>query len=446
MLLLNTVCKNLDEISKAMPKAMRKMIAEKKLKVMLMDASDISMKAGLPGRINSAMQTAFFMLSGVLPQDQAIEIWKKVIYKTFHKKGDEIVRMNTLQVDMTLEKGAVFELQYPENWGEQEEGDEVLDYHKRMEKALVGAPEFIRKVFMPTALMQGNSLPVSAFTRNGDIMTGTTRYYKRGIAVQIPVWTADTCVQCLQCAVSCPHAVIRPYLATEAEVADSPIKFLDAKNPTVAKYGKFKFCIQASPLDCTGCGVCTKVCPTAKQGTLKLHVLETVQPVEYKKQIFLDDHVSYKADGFSMDDRVQAFAFRNPHFEFHGACAGCGETAYITQMTRLYGQKMIIANATGCSSIFGYSFPYSPYRTDEKGHGPAWANSLFEDNAEFGFGIIVAITQRRDKIKEVCTRLISKQDCPEVEKKVIQNWLDHAHEIEGSEIAGNELKKFIAEC
>lgn len=244
----------------------------------------------------------------------------------------------------------------------------------------------------------------------------------------------------MNCVVACPHAVIRPYLATEEEIANSPITFIDSKNVVAAKYGKFKFAIQASPYDCTGCGLCAKICPTAAKGTLKMHNLETVEKTEYAKQIFLDDHVSYKCEKFTMDDREKAIGFRKPHFEFHGACAGCGETSYITQFTRLFGQKMIIANATGCSSIYGFSFPYNGYCTDEKGHGPAWANSLFEDGAEFGFGMVLAITQRRDKIKEIAAVVCKKEQCPEELKVAINNWLEHAHEIEGSEVAGNALK------
>lgn len=195
---------------------MRAMIAEKQLKVMIMDASEISAKAGLPGRINSAMQTAFFMLSGVLPQEKAIQIWKKTIEKTFKKKGADVINKNLAQVDETLKEGSIHELKYPANWGEIEEGEEPIDFQKRTEKALVGAPDFIRKVFMPTALGQGNKLPVSAFVpRNSDMMTGTTRYYKRGIAVSVPVWDHTSCIQCMNCVIACPHAVIRPYLANE---------------------------------------------------------------------------------------------------------------------------------------------------------------------------------------------------------------------------------------
>ena len=444
ILLLNTNCKTVEDLNAAMPQSMRAMIAAKHLKLMLMDASRISFEAGLPGRINSAMQTAFFMLSGVLPKDQAIEIWKKTIIKTFTKKGQEVVNKNLAQVDLTQKEGAVFELKYPENWGEAPEGEDVQQFNERMEKALTGAPEFIRKVFMPTALGQGESLPVSAFKRNGDMMTGTTRYYKRGIAVSVPVWTADTCVQCNSCVIACPHAVIRPYLATEEEIKDSPVKFLDAKNPIVKKYGTYKFAIQASPLDCTGCGVCTKVCPTAAKGTLVMKQLPTVEHEEYRKQVFLDEHVSYKCEKFTTDDKEKALAFVMPHFEYHGACAGCGETAYITQMTRLFGQRMIIANATGCSSIYGFSFPYSPYNTDKNGHGPAWANSLFEDNAEFGFGMVCAVSQRRDKIKDIAKKVAANEKCPESLKAAINNWLEHAAEIDGSEQTAEVLKAELA--
>lgn len=415
---------------------------------MLMDASDISARAGLPGRINSAMQTAFFMLSGVLPTERAIEIWKKTIIKTFTKKGQKVVDMNLAQVDMTMEPGAVFEVKYPDNWGTIPDGQNVNDFKARMEKTVKNAPDFIKRVFMPSALGQGEQLPVSVFDRNGEMMIGTTRFYKRAVAVSVPVWNSETCIQCLQCVVACPHAVIRPYLAEEGEAAGAPLKFLDAKNPVANKYGKYKFAIQASPLDCTGCSVCAKICP--KPGTLVMTPLEKVDKVESEKFEHCSEKIAYKAGNWAMDDVEKAFAFRRAHFEYHGACAGCGETAYITNLTRLYGPRLIVANATGCSSIYGFSFPYSPYCTDERGHGPAWANSLFEDNAEYGFGMVVAITQRRDRIKAVAAKVAAKEDCPAELRTALQNWIEHAHEIQGSETTGNalraELEKINCDC
>lgn len=446
-LLLNTVCKTVDELNSMMPQEMRKLIAQKKLKVMLMDASAISAKAGLPGRINSAMQTAFFMLSGVLPVDKAIEIWKKTIVKTFTRKGQKVVDMNIAQVDMTMEQGAVFELKYPDNWGDIAEGEHVKNFNARVERTIKGAPEFIRRTFLPIALGQSEHLPVSAFDRNGEMMTGTTKYFKRGIATEVPVWNSESCIQCLQCAVACPHAVIRPYLADESETSGAPLKFLDAKNPVANKYGKYKFAIQASPLDCTGCAVCVKICP--KPGTLTMTHIEKCEAEEEKKYNFTEG-LTYKAGNWSMDDCEKAFAFRRAHFEFHGACGGCGETAYITNLTRLYGSRMIIANATGCSSIYGFSYPYSPFATDEKGHGPAWANSLFEDNAEFGMGMVCAISQRRDRIKQIGAKVIAKEDCPAGLRAALKEWIEHAHEIGGSEVAAvalkAELEKINCDC
>lgn len=199
----------------------------------------------------------------------------------------------------------------------------------------------------------------------------------------------------MQCVICCPHAVIRPYLIDSGELAKMPteLKPIDSKNPIAKKYGDYKFVIQASPLDCTGCSVCVHSCPVAKtKGTLKMMPLAEVEKVEYKNWSALTDEVTNKAMKFTLDERTQAFYFRVPHFEYHGACAGCGETAYITNLCRLFGSRMIIANATGCTSIYGFSYPYNPYATNTEGKGPAWANSLFEDNAEFGFGMVCSIT------------------------------------------------------
>ncbi|KAH0575862.1 Pyruvate-flavodoxin oxidoreductase 3 [Spironucleus salmonicida] len=434
ILLLNTHCKTIEQLNENMPKSMRIVIAQKKLKVMLMDASAVALKVGLPGRINSGMQTAFFLLSGVLPADQAVEIWKKTIIKTFQKKGDAIVNQNLSQVTATCEPNAITELTYPENWGQEaEEGVEVKAYNKRIDAVLQNAPDFIKNVFMPVALGKGQDLPVSAFTRNGSMMTGTTKYFKRSIAVQVPVWESATCIQCNLCVVACPHAVIRPYLATDEEAAKAPesVKMLVSKNKIVEKYGQFKFAIQASPLDCTGCGVCVNVCPTAAKGTLKMAEIHSVQDVECVKQDYVET-LSNKAEGFTLDERQQAFFYREPHFEYHGACAGCGETAYITHLCRLFGDRMIIANATGCSSIYGFSYPFNPYATDSKGNGPAWANSLFEDNAEFGFGMVCATTQRRDKVKEVVSKVIADETETVELKSACSAWLAVADDVDKS--------------
>ncbi|KAH0575808.1 Pyruvate-flavodoxin oxidoreductase 4 [Spironucleus salmonicida] len=445
ILLLNTPCKTVEDVNAHMPKNMRAMIAQKKLIVKLMDASAVALKVGLPGRINSGMQTAFFLLSGVLPSEQAVEIWKKTIIKTFKKKGDAIVNQNLSQVDATCEADAILDLSYPENWGQEgDEGEHVQAYNDRVNAVIKDAPAFIRDVFMPVALGKGEDLPVSAFARNGSMMTGTTKYFKRSIAVQVPVWESATCIQCNLCVVSCPHAVIRPYLATNEEAAKAPegFNFLDSKNKIVEKYGKFKFAIQASPLDCTGCAVCVQVCPTAAKGTLKMENIDACSSAQQVRQNYVET-IPNKATEFTMDERQQAFFYREPYFEYHGACAGCGETAYITHLCRMFGDRMIIANATGCSSIYGFSYPFNPYSPDSKGKGPAWANSLFEDNAEFGFGMVCAIAQRRDRIKAIVSKVISDEKTPAELKDVCQNWLSVSSDVDKSHTVGQELRVAI---
>ena len=437
-LLLNTPAKNIEEVTDAMPKEMRAMIAEKQLKVKLMDASAIALKAGLPGRINSAMQTAFFLLSGVLPADKAIEIWKKTIVKTFSKKGEAVVQKNIGCVDATLEEGAIFDLEYPANWGSIENGHEVKEYIHRFKRVTDKAPSFITDVFMPTCLGRGEELPASAFQIGGSMMTGTTKYAKRGIAVKVPIWNESTCIQCNQCVQACPHAVIRPYLITEEEEKKLPENvtshIVPAKSVAVKNMG-YKFLIQASPYDCTGCGVCVAVCPTAAKGTLQMQLIQDVVETENHKFEAVADNVSNKAENWTISeccDKPGAIGFRTPLFEYHGACAGCGETAYITQMCRLFGDRLIIANATGCSSIYGFSFPYSPYATNSKGRGPAWANSLFEDNAEFGYGMLAAVGQRRAAALAAADKLVAKGICAEEAKA----WMESYNKIEESETTG----------
>nr|ABW76111.1 pyruvate:ferredoxin oxidoreductase [Retortamonas sp. Vale] len=439
---LNSSAKTVEEVTDAMPKEMRGMIAAKKLRVKIMDASAIALKAGLPGRINSAMQTAFFLLSGVLPADDAIEIWKKTIIKTFSKKGEDVVRKNIGSVDATLEEGAIFNLEYPANWGEFADGHEVKEYQHRFHRLTDNAPAFIRDVFMPTCLGKGEELPASAFKIGGSMMTGTAKYAKRGIAVKVPLWDESTCIQCNQCVSACPHAVIRPYLVNAEEEEKLPgnvrSHLVPSKNMTAKEKGEFKFIIQPSPYDCTGCGVCVAVCPTAKKGTLKMELIQDVIEVENHKFEALDSIVANKAENWTIEEvcaRPGTIGFRTPLFEYHGACAGCGETAYITQMCRLFGDRLIIANATGCSSIYGFSFPYSPYSTNSKGRGPAWGNSLFEDNAEFGYGMLAAIGQRRNAALQAVEKLAAKGVCADEAKA----WMENFSKVEESETTGKAL-------
>nr|WHT24065.1 ferredoxin/flavodoxin-dependent pyruvate dehydrogenase [Giardia intestinalis] len=447
LLLLNTSASNVEEVTAAIPRNMRKMIEDKGLKLMVMDASEISLEAGLPGRINSALQTAFFLLSGVLPSDQAIDIWKKTVIKTFSRKGEKVVNMNLACIDATIKEGAIKEIKYPKNWASIEEGSFVKMYNKRIERIISAAPEFVKDVMLPATTGRGDELRVSAFRKGGFMMTGTTQYAKRNIAVQVPVWQSSTCIQCMLCVTACPHAVLRPYLVNaEEEEKLAPVirdQLIPIKNPVVKSKGNFKLAIQASTLDCTGCQVCSQVCPTREKGTLKMEVTHNVEAREVEKFYSLNDNVSVKTDDWTLDESEKAYQYRRPLFEYHGACAGCGETAYITHVTRLFGSRLIIANATGCSSIYGFSFPFSPYTKNSKGQGPAWANSLFEDNAEFGMGMLVGIQQRRERILETVKGLVAKNLGGDEFIEAANSWIENYNKITESETAGDKLKKQI---
>ncbi|TNJ29398.1 Pyruvate-flavodoxin oxidoreductase [Giardia muris] len=447
ILLLNTPARTLEEVTAVIPKAMRQMIEERSLQLKVMDASAIALEAGLPGRINSAMQAAFFLLSGVLPSEEAIKIWRDTIVKTFKRKGEKVVNQNLACVDATLKPGAIASIDYPRNWASFEEGPGVKYYNERLGKILSTAPEFVKDVVLPVSLGRGDALPVSKFERNGFMMTGTTKFTKRGVAVRVPIWQSSTCIQCMLCVTACPHAVIRPYLIDSSEegrlCASVQEAMIDAKNPVVKRHGSYKLVLQASPLDCTGCSLCYQVCPTKDKGTLRMEVLHHVEQTEAAKFDSLSSIVTPKTEDWSIDDRVAAYQFREPLFEYHGACAGCGETAYITHITRLFGDRLIIANATGCSSIYGFSYPYSPFTKNSKGHGPAWANSLFEDNAEFGLGMLVGIQQRRQRVLDVVKGMIEKGLGGDEFLAAARDWVANYSKIVESETTGLVLAEQI---
>ncbi|MFC1616658.1 pyruvate:ferredoxin (flavodoxin) oxidoreductase [Candidatus Margulisiibacteriota bacterium] len=377
-----------EETVKRLPDSIKKYLAKHKVNFYIIDAHKIGDKIGLGHRINTIMQSAFFKISEVVPYEDAVKNMKTAIKKTYGRKGKEIVEMNYAAVDAGGKE--VEKVEVLAEWANLEGKREVI-------KRDAATPAFISEVCDPINQQEGDSLPVSAFVgrEDGSFPQGTTAYEKRGVAVNVPEWLPETCIQCNQCAYVCPHAVIRPFLMNETEVKNAP-----ANTKTLKAIGKdlgdYQFKLQISPLDCTGCGNCVDVCPAPKGKALEMKPLGS-QMEEVKRWEYFEKNVSYKT--LMSTTSVKGSQFVQPLFEFSGACAGCGETPYVKLITQLFGERMVIANATGCSSIYGGSAPATPYcLNNETGFGPAWANSLFEDNAEFGYGMALGIEKLRERI------------------------------------------------
>lgn len=383
--LLNSIW-DLEETKTKLPNDVKRYMAENNIQFYIINATALAEEIGLGNRTNTIMQSAFFKIAQVIPYDQAVSQMKKFIIKSFGKKGEEVVKMNNLAVDRG---GDVTKVEVPSEWAK------LADEKETNGKAI---PEFISKMVFPINAQKGDDLPVSAFLgrEDGTFPAGTTAYEKRGIAVNVPEWQSENCIQCNQCSYVCPHAAIRPFLIDEKELAGAPAGTVTIK-PNGKGFEGLQYRIQVSVLDCTGCGNCAEVCP-AKTKALAMKSLES-QMVETDRWDYMAEKVSIKDTIMAKDMNVKASQFAQPLFEFSGACAGCGETPYIKLITQLYGDRMMIANATGCSSIYGGSAPATPYCTDKNGRGPSWANSLFEDNAEFGLGMATAVDKLRDRIE-----------------------------------------------
>src|SRR6056297_3048047 len=421
--LLNSIWDE-EETKQKLPDHIKRYLADNDIRFYIINGTEIADQIGLPGRTNTIMQAAFFKLSNVIPYDMAEKKMKDAIDETYGRKGEEIVKKNVAAV----EEGAknVHEVKVPDEW---------KSIQVKEAKDERNIPDFVKNVAEPMNLQKGDDLPVSAFVdwADGSFPQGTTAYEKRGIAINVPEWQPDHCIQCNQCAYVCPHAVIRPFLMDDKEVNGAPDELvtIDAKGKGVDGY---KFRIQISPLDCTGCGNCVDVCP-AKEKALVMKPLDT-QMHEAKRFKYMDETVGYKDDILPKEKSVKNSQFAQPLFEFSGACAGCGETPYIKAITQLFGERMIVANATGCSSIYGGSAPSTPYTTNYKsGKGVAWANSLFEDNAEYGFGIASGI----DKVRERIQLWIEEADWDAETKELGQAWIDNMNDAAGSEDASEKL-------
>ena len=428
---LNTIWSQ-EELEQHLPAKMKKFIADNNINFYTVNATKIAQEIGLGNRINMIMQSAFFKLAAIIPETEAVEYLKDSIKKAYGKKGEKVVNMNFEAVEAGL--NALVKIDVPANWSNAEELEMAVDSDE---------PEFIKNILRPMNAQEGNNLPVSAFEglEDGTFPAGTAAYEKRGVAVNVPEWITDNCIQCNQCAYVCPHACIRPVLVNEEEAANAPESF-NTKKAIGKGFEGLQYRMQVSPMDCTGCGNCADICP-AKQKALVMKPLDT-QEVEVENWAFAVDTTKVAPKGDIMaPTTVKGSQFRQPLIEFSGACAGCGETPYIKLVTQLFGDRMMIANATGCSSIWGGSAPSTPYTVNHEGKGPSWANSLFEDNAKFGYGMMLGVKQMRNKIAETMQTLLTMDIC-ESAKEAFNAWLEAREDGEVSKAASEKVLEELA--
>ena len=410
---------DMEGLEKHLPGQVKAFIANHNIKFYVIDGVKIGIETGMgPTRINTILQSAFFKLAAIIPEEQAIELMKAAAKATYGRKGDDVVAKNWAAIDEGAKQ--VVEIKVPESW--KNAADEGL-VTTHAESGRQSAVDFVNNIQAKVSAQEGNSLPVSAFKDyvDGTTPSGTSAYEKRGIAVNIPVWNAENCIQCNRCSYVCPHAAIRPVAMTEAEAAAAP-----AEMKTLAMTGMAdkKFAIVVSALDCTGCGSCANVCP-GKKGAKALDMANMEANAACQSAFDYAVTLPEKADVIEKfkEATVKGSQFKTPLLEFSGACAGCGETPYAKLITQLFGDRMYIANATGCSSIWGNSSPSTPYTVNEKGQGPAWSNSLFEDAAEFGYGMLLAQNAIRGGLKAKVEDIVANGKNADV-KAAAQEWLD----------------------
>ncbi len=424
--LLNTIWTP-EELDEKLPANMKKYIAENDINFYIINGTKIGQEIGLGHRINMVMQSAFFKLSEVIAIDDAVKYMKDAIKKTYGKKGEKIVEMNYAAVDAGMD--ALVKIDVPASWKDAVEVKDVVEAQE---------PDFIKNILRPMNALEGDKLPVSAFTdyEDGTFEHGTAAFEKRGIAVNVPEWIKDKCIQCNQCSFVCPHAAIRPILLTDEELANAPF----GEEDVLAGKGKgvdaYKYKMQVTPLDCTGCGNCADICP--------VKALEMKPLATQEKEVANWDYavkVPVKKDVMAKNT-LKGSQFQQPLLEFSGACAGCGETPYAKLVTQLFGDRMFIANATGCSSIWGGSAPSTPYTKNAQGKGPAWANSLFEDNAEFGFGMAMAGKQLRAKLVGTIEELAA-MDIDADAKAALNEWIEAKEDGEASKAASEKVMALI---
>ncbi len=411
---------DMEGLEKHLPGQVKKFIADHRINFYTIDGVKIGIETGMgPTRINTILQSAFFKLTGIIPEEKAIQLMKDAAQKTYGRKGEDVVKKNWAAIDAGAT--GVVKVEVPESWKNCE--DEGLDY-KVVTDGRKDVVDFVNNIQTKVSAQEGNSLPVSAFKDyvDGSTPSGSAAYEKRGIAVNVPVWNSDNCIQCNFCSYVCPHAVIRPVAMTAEEAANAPagMKMLD-----MTGMPGYKFAITISALDCTGCGSCANVCP-GKKGEKALTMDKLADHMDEQPIFDFGTTVSEKEDVVAKfkANTVKGSQFKKPLLEFSGACAGCGETPYAKLITQLFGDRMYIANATGCSSIWGNSSPSTPYTVNAKGQGPAWDNSLFEDNAEFGYGMLLAQNAIRDELKEKVENVAASEEASEEVKAACAEWLD----------------------
>ena len=410
---------DMEGLEKHLPGQVKAYIANHNIKFYTIDGIKIGKEIGLGGRINTVLQSAFFKLASIIPEEEAIDLMKKAAKATYGRKGDKIVQMNYDAIDAGAKQ--VVEVQVPDSWKSCEDEGLFSPEVKGGREDVVG---FVKNIQAKVNAQEGNTLPVSAFKDyvDGSTPSGSSAYEKRGIAVDIPVWKEENCIQCNRCAYVCPHAVIRPVALTEEELAKAPegTKAIDM----IGMPG-MKFAITVSAYDCTGCGSCANVCP-GKKGEKAL-LMENMEANVASQDIFdFGREIEVKPEVVAKfkPETVKGSQFKQPLLEFSGACAGCGETPYAKLVTQLFGDRMYIANATGCSSIWGNSSPSTPYTVNDKGQGPAWSNSLFEDNAEFGYGMLLAQKAIRKRLKEEVEAVAASAEASAEVKAACQEYLD----------------------
>ena len=405
-----------EELDAQLPGQLKRYIAKNDIKFYIIDAVKIAQEIGLGGRINMIMQSAFFKLADIIPLADAVKYLKDAVEHSYGKKGQNIVDMNNAAIDKGID--AIVAVEVPAGWAEA--GDTAAE-------AATGN-EFVDKLLVPMNKLEGDKLPVSAFAdyADGTFPSGTAAYEKRGIAIDVPEWQMDTCIQCNQCAFVCPHAAIRPVLMTEEEAAKAPATL--PSKPAIGAKGLL-FSMSISPLDCTGCGNCAQVCPAPKGKALVMKPLDT-QLEKAAAWDYSQKEVAPKANPLNKKT-MKGIQFEQPLLEFSGACAGCGETPYAKLVTQLVGDRMMIANATGCTSIWGASAPSMPYTKNCQGHGPSWANSLFEDNAEYGLGMFLGVKQSRERVEDMVKAML-EGELPEDLKAAMTDWLEHVNDSEGT--------------